>query len=112
MSFSRSEDISLLIAVDMLGWRLFVSLETATEPGWSSTPTAVGSGHGEQGTILCPSFAKVYFNVTKKYLGIPKYLRDAATSWEMLFALSLGAEQGQAKQGGKSSTRNIPGRPE
>lgn len=44
MSFSRSEDISLLIAVDMPGWRLFVSLGTATELSWSSTPT---TGHGE-----------------------------------------------------------------
>lgn len=53
MSFSRSEDISLLIAVDMLGWRLFVSLETATKPGWSSTPTTGVCGHREQGTTLC-----------------------------------------------------------
>lgn len=107
MSFSQSEDISLLIVVDMLGWRL-----SAWRPGWSSTPTAVVSGHGEQGTTLCPSFAKLDFNVTNQYFGIHKYLCDAATFWEMLFALSLGAEQGQAKQRGKSSISNILGRSE
>lgn len=112
MPFPRSEDINLLIVADMPGWTLFVSLETATEPGWSSAPTAVVSGHGDQGNALYLSFAKVDFNVTKQYFGIPKYLCDAATSWEMLFALSLGAEQGQAKQGGKSGIRNILGRSE
>lgn len=48
MPFSRSEDISLLIVVDMPGWRLFVSLETAPGPSWNSTPTTVICGHGEQ----------------------------------------------------------------
>lgn len=74
MSFSRSEDISLLIVVDMLGWRLFVSLEIATKPGWTSTPTTGVCGHREQGTTLCPPFAKVVFNVTKQCFGILKYL--------------------------------------
>ena len=54
-SFFRSVDIKLLIIVDMPGWRLFVSLETAIEPGWSVPGLAVlpqqgGCGHGEQGT--------------------------------------------------------------
>lgn len=98
MSFSRSEDISLLIVVDMLSWRLFVSLETATKPGWNSTPTKGVCGHGEQGTTLCPPFAKVGLNVTKQHFGILKYLSDAATSWEMLFALSLGAGEGKGQE--------------
>lgn len=42
MSFASSKDISLLIAVNMPGWRVFVSLGTATELSWSSTPT---TGH-------------------------------------------------------------------
>lgn len=58
MSFSRSEDISLLIAVDMPGWRLLVSLETATEPGWSvpgpaALPQQWSVGTGSTG-LPCP----------------------------------------------------------
>lgn len=109
MSFSRSEDISLLIAVDMPGWRLFVSLGTGTELGWSSTPTK--GTESILGTVPILG-AKVGFNVTKQYFGMLKYLSESTTSWEMLFALSRGAEQGQAKQGGRSSIRNIPGRSE
>lgn len=55
VSFFRSVDIKLLIVVGMPGWRLFVSLETAIEPGWNIPSLAVlpqqgGCGHLEQET--------------------------------------------------------------